>query len=181
MAKVDVHEQVDGLGPVPEDNQPGHHPAVEQDKPPLARLQAQGRHPRVFPFEFEPLLRPLAAAVGVHQTSAWVELRPGEDVDGKDDEVQVHFGPWSMAFPRIDVIGAEVTGPYRFLKVAGPPHLSFRDRGVTFATTRQRGLCIGLREPRKALDPVGVLRHPALTVTVADPEELRERLFEPVR
>jgi hypothetical protein len=181
MAKVDVHEQLDGLGPVPTDNQPGHHPPVEQDKPPLARLKAQGRERHIFQFAFEPLLIPFAAAVGVRENSAWVELTPGEDVDGKDDAVEVHFGPWSMAFPRIDVTSAEVTGPYHFAKVAGPPHLSFKDRGVTFATTRQRGLCISLRRPRKALDPLGLLRHPALTVTVDDPETLREQLFEPVR
>lgn len=180
MAKVDLHD-TEGLGPVPADNQPGHHPPVEQDKPSLARLKAAHREARVFHFDFEPLLIPLAAAVGVRESSAWVELTPGDDVDGKDDLVTIHFGPWSMAFPRIDVLGAEVTGPYRLHRVAGPPHLSLKDRGVTFATTRTRGLCIRLREPRKALDPLGILRHPGATVTVADPEGLRDALFEPVR
>jgi hypothetical protein len=180
MTKVDVHEQTEGLGPVPPENQPGHHPPVEQDKPPLARLKGAGRQSRVFHFAYEPLMIPFAAAVGVRDTSAWVELSPGEDVDGKDDSVLVHFGPWSMAFPRIDVVSAEITGPYHFPKVVGPPHLSLKDRGVTFATTRERGLCIGLRRPRKALDPLGILRHPGLTVTVADPEELRDALFQRV-
>ncbi|MDQ2650494.1 MAG: hypothetical protein M3Z03_13210 [Actinomycetota bacterium] len=180
MAKVDLHEQ-EGLGPVPAENQPGHHPPVEQDKPSLTRLKAAHREKRVFHFAFEPLLIPFAAAVGVRDSSAWVELAPGDDVDGKDDLVTIHFGPWSMAFPRIDVVSADVTGPYRLHRVAGPPHLSLKDRGVTFATTRQQGLCMQLREPRKALDPLGVLRHPAATVTVADPEELQRALSEPVR
>ena len=30
-------------GPVPEDNLPGHHPAVEQDKPPIERFRARAR------------------------------------------------------------------------------------------------------------------------------------------
>jgi hypothetical protein len=28
-------------GPVPEDNQPGHHPDIEQDKPDLERFQSR--------------------------------------------------------------------------------------------------------------------------------------------
>lgn len=179
MAKVDLQEH-EGLGPVPADNQPGHHPPVEQDKPSLTRLKAANREARVFHFAFEPLLIPLAAAVGVREQSAWVELTPGDDVEGKDDQVTIHFGPWSMAFPRLDVLAAEVTGPYRFHRVAGPPHLSLKDRGVTFATTRAEGLCVRLREPRKALDPLGLLRHPSATVTVADPEGLREALLAPI-
>lgn len=141
-----------------------------------------GTHPPlVFPFAFEPLLTPFAAAVGVRESSAWVEVDPGFDLEGVDDEVQVHFGPWSMAFPRVDVLEAEVTSDYKFHRVAGPPHLSLKDRGVTFATTRRRGLCIHLRVPRKALDPTGALvQHQALTVTVADPDGLREALFTPL-
>ena len=30
-------------GPIPEDNLPGHHPAVEQDKPPIERFRARLR------------------------------------------------------------------------------------------------------------------------------------------
>lgn len=75
-----------------------------------------------------------------------------------------------MATPLDNVVGAEVTGPYRLVKVAGPPHLSLRDRGITFATNRARGTCIRFREP------VGLLRHPAATVTVAAPDALAEAL-----
>jgi hypothetical protein len=185
----------DAPGRVPEDNQPGHHPEVEQDKPagppprrspgPPAERERPARRPadperparrpadperpaRRFGFRFEPLLVPVAAVVGVRPSTAAVEV--GER------EVVVRFGPWTMRFPRADVVSAEVTGPYHLLKIAGPPRLSLRDRGVTFATNREAGVCIRLRHPRPALDPLGLLRHPGLTVTVDDPEGLCELL-----
>jgi hypothetical protein len=36
------------------------------------------------------------------------------------------------------------------------------------ATNGVRGLCITFREPVPGIEPTGTLRHPALTVTVAD-------------
>jgi hypothetical protein len=177
------------MGPIPEDNQPGHHPEVEQDKPtgppPTLRSRAKAppkpspvpagdsggaaRHQRTrLPFRFRPLLAPAAAAFGVTPWTAHV------DVD--DDELRVRFGPWSVRTPRANVAGAERTGPFKVAKVAGGPHLSFRDRGATFATTTEAGVCIRFREPVRALLPVGPVRHPALTVTVDDPDRLVELL-----
>lgn len=180
------------MGPVPEDNQPGHHPEVEQDKPtgppPVPREKAkappQGRldgtapaddggtaealAPTRLPFRFRPLLAPAAAAFGVTPWTAHV------DVD--DDELRVRFGPWSVRTPRANVAGAERTGPFKVAKVAGGPHLSFADRGATFATTTDAGVCIRFREPVRAILPVGPVKHPALTVTVADPDRLVELL-----
>lgn len=159
----------DGLGPVPPGNQPGHQPPWPQDKPLLRPVDtvgdaATGRHP----FLFEPLLLPLAAAVGATPWTTWVEVGP--------DDLEVRFGPWSLRTPLGNVADAAVTGPYRFLKVAGPPHLSFRDRGVTFATNRQQGTCIRFHEPVPAIAPRGLFRHPAATVTVVDPRALAEAL-----
>lgn len=156
------------LGPVPEENQPGHHPEVEQDKPigpPPTPVTARRRR---YEFEFEPLLRPAALAVGVTPWTARV------DVDGQ--HVDIRFGPWHMRIDRSNIAGARETGPYRFAKVAGPPHLSLADRGITFATTRRGGVCIELREPQGGIGPIGLLKHPAVTVTVADPEGLIEHL-----
>lgn len=178
MATIDLRGRAKVPGSTRGEFRPRRSRPVARDvtpaDPPVARPK------RVFAFEFEPLLAPFAAALGVRETSAWVEVDPGFDLDGKDDEVQVHFGPWSMAFPRYDVVEAEVTGPSSFLRVVGPPHLSVRDRGVTFATTRGQGLCISLRAPRKAIDPFGLLLHQTVTVTVADPAGLRDALFESV-
>src|SRR3954471_13449606 len=86
--------------------------------------------------------------------------------------LRVRFGLWRVHTPLSNVTGTEVSGPYSFVKTAGPAHLSFSDRGVTFATNGERGLCIRLREPVRALDPTGRLRHPGATVTVDDVDGL---------
>jgi hypothetical protein len=88
----------------------------------------------------------------------------------------VRFGPWRLRTPRDNVAGAEVTGPYRAIKVVGGPHVSFADRGVTFATNRRSGACIRFHEPVPALLPWGLVRHPAATVTVTNPGDLTRRL-----
>jgi hypothetical protein len=120
--------------------------------------------PHRFGFRFEPLMLPAAAAVGVTPWTAWVEVDP--------DELAARFGPWHVRTPRSNVVSVERTGPYRFLKVAGPAHLSLSDRGLTMATNRTAGVCIRFDEPVTGLDPLGKVRHPALTVTVDDPDEL---------
>ena len=57
---------------------------------------------------------------------------------------------------------------YSFLKTAGPAHLSFGDRGITFATNGDRGVCVAFREPVPGIEPTGRLRHPGATLTLAD-------------
>jgi hypothetical protein len=44
------------------------------------------------------------------------------------------------------------------------------DRGLTFGTTTEGGVCLTFDQPVTGLDPLGVLRHPGLTVTVDDVE-----------
>lgn len=61
-----------------------------------------------------------------------------------------------------------LTGPYMFLKTAGPAHLSLSDRGITFASNSRQGVCIAFAEPVGGIEPLGVIKHPNLTVTVAD-------------
>jgi hypothetical protein len=117
-----------------------------------------------FGFHFEPLLMPAAFAAGVTPWTAWLEVDP--------DELRVRFGPWSIRTPRENIDGAERTGPYRVVKVAGPARLSLVDGGLTMATTRRGGVCIRFAEPITGIEPTGRVRHPALTVTVDDPDEL---------
>ena len=64
------------------------------------------------------------------------------------------------------------TGGYFPLKTVGPAHLSISDRGLTFATNDAEGVCIAFHEPVPGIDPRGIVRHPALTVTVDDPQRL---------
>lgn len=69
-----------------------------------------------------------------------------------------------------------MTGPYRFGKTAGPARLAITDRGLTFATNATRGVRVSFWTPVRGLDPLGLLRHPELTVTVADVDALVDAL-----
>jgi len=120
-----------------------------------------------FPFAFEARVRPFSLAFGVTPRTAWVEL--------DEQDMTVRFGLWRLVTPRRNIVDGQITGPYQFAKVAGPAHLSLADRGVTFATTTERGVCFTLREPVPGIDPFGRLLHPGVTVTVADPEGLLHR------
>ena len=71
-----------------------------------------------------------------------------------------------------------VTGPYAFLKTAGPARLAITDRGLTFATNGDRGVLVSFRTPVRGLDPLGLLRHPELTLTVRDVDGLAALLRE---
>lgn len=97
-------------------------------------------------------------------------------VDVVDGVMTARFGPWRITTPVSNIAGVSLTGPYRWWKVAGPPHVSLRDRGLTFATNAERGVCIRFFDPVPGIEPTGHLRHPGLTVTVAEPEQLMAAL-----
>lgn len=156
---------------------PGHRPTAAgasrtTTSKPKATAKPKATRPPVqrFDFAFEPLMAPFALAVGVTARTAWVEVDRG--ADGDAGRLEVRFGPWVLRTDLANVAGAEVTGPYHLAKVVGPPHLSFADRGVTFATNRRRGVCLRFHEPVPAALPARLLPHPGATVTVADPEAL---------
>lgn len=123
-----------------------------------------------FAFEFEPRMVATAALFGIRPSNSEVRL----------DEIglSAEFGRWSIRVPLADIADARVTGPYRWWRVAGPAHLSLADRGVTFATTTRHGVCLDLRVPLPAIEPFGLLRHPSVTLTVADPHRFVEALGE---
>ena len=117
-----------------------------------------------FGFRFVPAYRRVARVFGVTPRTAWV------DVHG--DAVEARFGPWHVRTALLNVMNVEVTGPYAFLKTAGPARLAVSDRGLTFATNGDRGVLITFRVPVPGIEPLGLLRHPELTVTVADVDSL---------
>jgi hypothetical protein len=117
-----------------------------------------------FAFAFDSTYRRLSRPFGVTPESSWVEVG-GELLDAR-------FGPWRITTPLTNVMGAEVTGPYARFKTAGPARLAITDRGITFATNGQRGVRIDFRTPVPGLDPLGLIKHPELTVTVADCDRL---------
>jgi len=121
-----------------------------------------------YSFRFDPAYRVAALPFGVLPATTSVTVEGGE--------LSVRFGLWRLRTPLTNITGTEVSGPYSFVKTAGPAHLSFTDRGVTFATNGERGLCIRFREPVRALDPTGRLLHPGATVTVDDVDGLAAEL-----
>jgi hypothetical protein len=121
-----------------------------------------------FTFCFAPAYRRPAGLFGISPETAWVDVGA--------DTLRARFGPWRVTTPLANISAIAVTGPYAFLKTAGPARLAITDRGLTFATNGDRGVLISFHSPVRGLDPLGVLRHPELTVTVADIDGLVERL-----
>jgi hypothetical protein len=124
-----------------------------------------------FDFHFANAYRAPALLFGVTRATSGVVL--------DDGELRIRFGPWFVRTPLRNVTGSEITGPYGFVKTVGPAHLSLADRGLTFATNGDRGLCIRFDQPVAGIDPLGTIRHPAITVTVEDPAELAAALESP--
>ncbi|MFC0505788.1 hypothetical protein [Micromonospora costi] len=120
-----------------------------------------------FPFRFDPPFRPALALLGVRPETAWVEV--------DEARLLVRFGPWRLTTARANVAGVTRGGPYRWWRVIGP-HLSLVDRGVTFGSSTSPGLCVRFGTSVPALAPGSWLRHPAVTVTVADPDALADAL-----
>lgn len=115
---------------------------------------------RLFEFRFTPAYRLAALPFGI--TPARSEVR----LDA--DSVQFRFGPWRVRTTRANIADAAITGPYTFVKTAGPAHLSLADKGLTFASNGDAGVCVSFHAPVGGIEPTGVLRHPSLTVTVDD-------------
>jgi hypothetical protein len=121
-----------------------------------------------FPFRFAATYRLPALLFGVTSstTGVWVD----------ETVLRIRFGPWRLQTPLSNVVATVHTGPYALIKTMGPAHLSFADRGLTCATNNEHGLCIRFARPVPGIEPLGLLRHPAVTVTVADCDGLAEAL-----
>jgi hypothetical protein len=119
---------------------------------------------RRFEFRFSSSYRIAALPFGVTPRTCEVRIDEGR--------LLARFGLWQFKTALANIADVSITGPYSFVKTAGPAHLSFADIGLTFATNGTRGVCVVMREPVPGIDPFGLLRHPNLTVTVADCEGL---------
>ena len=121
-----------------------------------------------FDFDFDPEYRAAALVFGVTPDRPGVEVTDGRFV--------ARYGFWRLETDVANVASTQVSGPYRLLTTIGPAHLSLADLGLTFASNRRRGLCMTFKEPVPGLEPTGRLRHPGLTVTVADVDGLARAL-----
>jgi hypothetical protein len=107
----------------------------------------------------------------------WGVTPQGGTVTVDGEVLRVRFGFVTLETSLDNVERAEVTGPYRWWRAVGV-RLSLADHGITFGTTASGGVCLTLREPVSVrVGPVPVpLRHPGVTVTVADPAGLLRAL-----
>lgn len=114
-----------------------------------------------FAFAFEPRFRPLLAIAGVTPRTAHVTVTA--------ERLVARFGPWVCETTLTNVRDTCVTGPYRWYTAIGTRG-SFVDRGLTFGSTTRGGVCVLFHEPVTGIEPFGKMKHPGLTVTVADPD-----------
>ncbi len=82
---------------------------------------------QTFPFRFTTPYRLAGLPFGVTPATATVRVGGGE--------LAVRFGPWRVRTTLANVTSTALTGPFSFLKTAGPAHLSLADRGLTMAPT----------------------------------------------
>jgi hypothetical protein len=116
-----------------------------------------------FGFAFEDRYRPLLAVLGIRPDTCALTLT--------GELLRVRFGPWLVLSPRGNVAGAELSGPFSPLRAIGV-RVSLADRGLTFGSSTAEGVCIRFRRPVSGSEPLGLLRHPALTVTIEDSAHL---------
>ena len=120
--------------------------------------------PQRFDFEFAPAYGAFQRFLTITPERAWVEVGP--------DTLRAKFGPYGLETPLANIANAEISGPYAYWKTAGPARLGVTDGGLTFATNGERGVLITFHEKVRSKGPLRWLRHPELTVTVADCEGL---------
>lgn len=124
---------------------------------------------RRFEFRFDPRWRGWLSLLGI------TPLTSSVDVDHDEDRLLVRFGPWRVDTGLDNIGELHRTDDYRWYRAIGP-HLSLADRGLSFGTNLQHGLCVHFRRPVPGLDPLRLMRHPALTLTVADIDGLANAL-----
>lgn len=114
-----------------------------------------------FEFAIDPRYARVLRLFGVRPGRAWIEIGA--------QRLRVRFGVWRFETALANVDCARQTGPYRSALRAIGPHISLADRGLSFCTTTERGVCVLFREPVRRRETAGLVRHPGLTVTPVDP------------
>ena len=124
-----------------------------------------------FPFRFEHHYAVAGRMFGVTQARTSITVTA--------DRLQARFGPWRVDTLLSNITAVSQTGPFSFLKTAGPARLGLTDRGLTFATNSVAGVCLEFSESIAGIDPLGKIRHPNLTLTPADCTGLAALLGRP--
>ncbi len=113
-----------------------------------------------FDFRFAHAYRLAARPFGITPERAWVQI--------DEEDLLANYGPWRLRTTLANISRVAITGPYRFYRTAGPARLGITDRGLTFASNGEQGVLLSFRQGVPAIDPLRLVRHPELTVTVAD-------------
>ena len=146
----------------------GRGPARAGPRAPAGGADTATEAVRSFDFAFAPSYALAARPFGITPRTTTVEVGPRW--------LYVRYGPWRLADPADNIASAEVTGGFTFVKTAGPPHLSFSDRGVSLTTNGDSALCLPSASPCRAIDPTATITHPGATLSVSDLEGLAEAL-----
>lgn len=100
--------------------------------------------------------------IGVTPLTAHAEL--------SEEGLSVRFGLWKLETELSNITCFKVTEDYAWYKAIGARG-SFVDRGLTFGTNVDRGVCVKFAKPITALVPGDIMPHPGLTMTLADIDE----------
>lgn len=101
-------------------------PRCGQDAGYAAKMAPEQQHAQIFQFEFEPRYRWAARPFGL-AGHCFIELT--------DQEFVARFGPWCVRTARANITACAISGPFGFLRTAGPAHLSLADRGLNLTVT----------------------------------------------
>ena len=114
---------------------------------------------RRFEFRFDPRYRRVLWCLGITPARSWVTIDRGW--------LEARFGLWRLRTPLANIDCTEVSGPYLAHRAIGP-HVSMGDRGLSFGSNIERGVCLRFHEPVSSPATLGFISHPGLTVTVED-------------
>ncbi|MCA1834473.1 MAG: hypothetical protein ABR548_00165 [Actinomycetota bacterium] len=112
-----------------------------------------------YSFAFDDRFRLPLRGLGITESTAYADL-------GRD-HMLVKFGLWTVAMRYDNIDHLQASGPYAWYRTIGA-RLSLRDRGLTFGTNADAGVCVFFKKPVTGFDPLGFIKHPALTLTLAD-------------
>lgn len=119
---------------------------------------------RQFPIRVGRRSRPLLRLFGVRAGNAFVDV---------DDDLDAHFGRFRLRTPLTNIVSWRIEGPWLWVTAIGV-RLSIRHRDVTFGGSPRGGVRVDFRDPV----PLGLIRVPALYVTVEDLDGLAAALKE---
>lgn len=118
-------------------------------------------------FAFDPRFAGLLRLAGITSGRSHVEVT--------NRHLEARFGPWVVRTPLENIAGVTITGPHRPFRAIGPRY-SLSTHSLTFGSNALRTVRLQFCEPVPGLEPTGSLRHPSLSLSVAEPETLEADL-----